>query len=278
MKLAVISDMHGNYRALEATLDHVERWAPDVVVVNGDVVNRGPRSRECWQLLKERREAHGWHIVGGNHEDYVSRWLDDSIDRDHPRFQIYHSSYVTFGQMNGLVEDIRQLPQQIELEGPNKTLVRLTHGTMLGNDDGILAEASDAQLEKQIAPAPDVFCTGHTHRPFTRSLNGTLVVNAGSAGTAFDGDPRISYAQLTWASNGWRAEIVRVPYDRELAQRDFEESEFWHSGGPLVKIFLQEWLLARPMVNKWGKLYEARVVAGEIDLQQSVAEFLKAEL
>lgn len=278
MKLAVISDTHGNFPALQATLDHVDRWKPDLVVVNGDVVNRGPRSRQCWELMRERQETHGWRVVSGNHEDYVCRWLDEPLNSEDPRFQIYGSSYQTFRQLNGHILEIRKLPQQIELEGPEGTTVRFTHGTMRGNDDGILQDAPDSQLMKQISPAPDVFCTGHTHRPFTRRINGTLVVNSGSAGTTFDGDPRISYAQLTWRKRGWQAEIARVSYDRDRSRRDFETSEFRLQGGPLVEIFLQEWLLARPMVNRWAKQYEERVIAGEIDLQSSVSEFLQAEL
>lgn len=278
MKLAVISDVHGNYPALQTTLQHVDRWQPDVTVVNGDVVNRGPKSRECWQLLSARRSSHGWHIVGGNHEDYVGHWLEEAPDLESPRFQIYRSSYCTFRQMNGLVSEICDLPQRVEFEGPNGSLVRLTHGTMQGNDDGIYLQTPDNQLLKKIAPAPDVFCTGHTHRPLVRRLNGTLVVNSGSVGTAFDGDCRISYAQLTWRKGEWHTEIVRLNYDRRQAREDFEYSEFWRDGGPLVEIFFQEWLMARPMVSRWAKRYENAVLAGKIDILASVSDFLEAEI
>lgn len=278
MKIAVISDIHGNYQALQATLDHVDRWRPDLVVVNGDVVNRGPRSLDCWALLSERQGAEGWLIVGGNHEEYVGKWLEEPADEDDPRFPIYRSSYITFQQLGERANEIIELPNQLELIGPEASTVRLTHGTMLGKDDGIAPDAPEAVLKRQISPAPDLFCTGHTHRPFVRQVNGTMVVNSGSAGTTFDGDPRISYAQLSWQQGSWQAEIVRLDYDRAQAQREFEESEFRQNGGPLVEIFLQEWLFARPMVNRWTERYEPLVVAGKIDLEKSVREFLDREL
>ncbi len=278
MKVAVISDMHGNVPALQATLDHVEQWKPDTIVVNGDAVNRGPRSRDAWELIRARRELPGWLVVGGNHEDYVARWMEDAAAPGDPLFQIFRSSYVTYRQLGDLVAEIRELPFQVEIEGPGGTMIRVTHGSMLGNDKGIHHDTPESKLREQIAPAPDVFCTGHTHLPFVRRVNGTLVVNSGSAGTAFDGDPRISYAQLTWRGDGWQGEIVRLEYDRQQARRDFEMSDYLQEAGPLAKIFFQEWLLARPMVSRWIDRYQQAVIDGEIELERSVQEFLDDEL
>lgn len=277
MKLAIISDIHGNLPALEATLEHVDRWQPDVTVMNGDAVNRGPRSRQCWELLSGRFQKDGWLAARGNHEDYVAEWIDAKTKPGTPLFEIFRSSFWTFQQLDGRVSELDTLPQQVEVEGPDGSVVRVTHGTMLGNADGVYAQTPDDELRKKIAPAPAVFCTGHTHRPLVRELNGTLIVNSGSAGTAFDGDPRISYAQLMWHGGRWRAEIVRVPYDRARARRDFELTGYCEGGGPLVEIFFQEWLQARPMANRWIAEYEDAVLAGDISLQQAVSDFLHAE-
>ncbi|HZD11270.1 MAG TPA: metallophosphoesterase family protein [Candidatus Binatia bacterium] len=278
MKLAVISDMHGNLPALQATLAHVDRWKPDITVVNGDVVNRGPRPRECWELVSDRSRADGWRIVSGNHEEYVSNSADEQRELKRTRLEIYRSAYWTYLQMNGLVSEIRKLPAYVELNGPDGSTVRLTHASMRANDDGIYPQTADEELAKQIAPAPDVFCTAHTHRPLVRWLDGTLVVNSGSAGTAFDGDPRISYAQISWRQRLWSADIVRVAYDRAQASRDFEESGYRRSAGPLVDIFYQEWLLARPMVNRWAARYQRAVLTGDLDLRDSVDAFLQSVL
>lgn len=277
MKLAILSDIHGNLPALEATLDNVDRWQPDVTVVNGDVVNRGPRSRHCWDLLQRRFEQDGCLMVRGNHEDYVAEWSDPQTEHGTPLFEIFRSSFWTFQQLNGSASELGDLPQQVEVAAPDGSIVRVTHGTMLGNADGIYVQTPDEALRQKIAPAPAVFCTGHTHRPLIRELDGTLVVNAGSAGTAFDGDPRISYAQVVWHQGQWKAEIVRVPYDRARARRDFESTGYCEGGGPLVEIFFQEWLQARPMANRWIAEYEQAVIAGDISLRQAVSEFLSAE-
>src|SRR3954447_21257171 len=70
-KLAVLSDIHGNFAALQAVADHIERWQPDAVVVAGDIVNRGPRSRDCLRFVLARAADSGWQIIRGNHEEYV---------------------------------------------------------------------------------------------------------------------------------------------------------------------------------------------------------------
>src|SRR3954464_7315918 len=70
-RLAVLSDIHGNFAALQAVADHIDQWKPDAVVVAGDIVNRGPRSRDCLTFVLERAARAGWQIIRGNHEEYV---------------------------------------------------------------------------------------------------------------------------------------------------------------------------------------------------------------
>src|SRR5215212_6898324 len=72
-KLAVLSDIHGNFAALQAVADHIDRWQPDAVVVAGDIVNRGPRSRDCLRFILAQVAESGWQIIRGNHEEYVLR-------------------------------------------------------------------------------------------------------------------------------------------------------------------------------------------------------------
>ena len=71
MKIAALSDIHGNLPALEIVTTNIEQWQPDFVIVGGDIINRGPLSRDCleWTLAREGRD--GWQLVRGNHEDYV---------------------------------------------------------------------------------------------------------------------------------------------------------------------------------------------------------------
>jgi len=80
----------------------------------------------------------------------------------------------------------------------------------------------------------DAVVFGHTHLPWTRTVDGIRLVNAGSVGRPKDGDPRACYALLepdrTEGGGGdggrrWRVEHVRVEYDVERVARGIEESE-----------------------------------------------------
>ena len=71
VKIAVLADIHANLAALEAVSEHIEHWQPDSIAIAGDIVNRGPRPRECWGFVQERMAQDGWLVLRGNHEGYV---------------------------------------------------------------------------------------------------------------------------------------------------------------------------------------------------------------
>jgi hypothetical protein len=102
-------------------------------------------------------------------------------------------------------------------------------------------------------------------------------VNAGSAGLPFDGDTRAAYAQLTWQSDGWKARITRVDYDLAQAERDFFETGFAQEAGPLVRLVQVELRQARAMLGGWVNRYQSRALAGKIEMEESVVEFLSLD-
>ncbi len=276
MKLAILADIHANLTALQAVTAHIEAWRPDTVIVAGDVVNRGPRPLECLQLVQEKQHTAGWLVVRGNHEDYVLKQTKPDAPRRGPQFEIHRHSFWTYQQLNGNAPALAVMPLQQRLSAPDGSEVRVTHGSMLGNRDGIYPETADADLRQKIEPAATLFCVGHTHRPLVRSIDETLVVNVGSAGLPFDGDPRPSYAQLEWRRGRWQAKIMRLNYDRQQAERDFFETGFMEGSGPLAYLILNELRSAQSRLYQWTELYQPLVLAGEMTMEESVREFLTA--
>lgn len=274
MKVAVLSDIHGNLPALEAVAAEIAAWSPDVTIVNGDIVNRGPSSSACWSFVQALPD---WHVASGNHEMYVLVWTDPAwLAAANGPEALYSPSGWTFQQLGEAVNELAALPDVVSLADPDGNELRAIHASMRGNRDGIYPETQETELAQQIQPAPQLFCTAHTHRPFVRSLNGTLVVNSGSAGWTFDGDPRASYARLTWQQDGWQAEIARVEYDRLRAARDFVDGGYYEAGGPLARVMYVEWHEARPLFHHWVARYEPAVLAGELTVAKA-AELLLRE-
>lgn len=278
IKIAVISDIHGNLPALETAVTDLTTWQPDQVIVNGDIVNRGPKSRDCLQLIQQKQQEEGWIVLRGNHEDFVIGCGANGTPHNGPQFEIIRFACWAYQQLNGQIPFLQNLPEQYSWFAPDGSEMRVTHASMHNNRDGLYHNAKDARLRQQIAPAPAVFVTGHTHRPFIRQIDETLIVNAGSVGVPFDLDTRPSYGRFTWeAHNGWQAEIVRLDYDHGLIEKDFVETGFLAEAGPLTQLMLVELRKGRGLIYRWGQLYEQAVLAGEINIEDSVRQLLAEE-
>jgi predicted phosphodiesterase len=272
-KVAVLSDIHGNFAALQAVAEHIDRWEPNAVVVAGDIVNRGPCSRECLRFVLARAADSGWRLIRGNHEEYVLRVARDPGTRPGLEGAVRENVGWTAKQLGDDVAALDALATQVSLCAPDGGEARVVHASMRHNRDNILPDTPDEILRQQIAPAPPLICVGHTHRPLIRMIDATLVVNAGSAGLPFDGDTRPSYAQLTWHA-GWQATIERVDYDREQAARDYAASGFMRDSGPIAALIYDEFRTAHPRLSSWMARYKDAVLAGELTVAESVRDYL----
>ncbi len=276
MKLAIISDVHGNEPALQAVLEDIECWGPDSLIVNGDLINRGPSSIQVLQMLQDRFPQAIY--LKGNHESFVLNCGTAKEPKSGPVYEMRRFSHWTYSQLGPEMSGISDWQESLDLEGVDGGIMHITHGTVLGNRDGITPRTEDNELPAKIGSGKDMFITSHTHWPFVRSFNGTTVVNSGSVGTPFDRDHRASYAQISYSRGGWRAEIVRVEYDRLQAERNFDYSGFIDEGGPLTMLMLMELRHARGLIGLWIREYEAAVLRREITLEHSVDMHLEKML
>ena len=280
MKLAVLSDIHGNWPALAATLADVDAWRPDGVLVNGDVVNSGPSNVTCWEYVARRAAADGWLVLRGNHEEYVAEWLDYAGPRHGPAYDLIRLSEWTFQQMGGAaaaatIAAMAALPERWHWPVPDGSRLVAMHASPLGNRAGIYPFTTDDEARRKIVPGAAVFLTAHTHVPHQRLLDGTQVVNTGSVGLPGDGDGRASYGRITWdRRRGWRTAIVRVAYDRAAAERAFFDSGFLTEAGPEAEMALVEFRAARDARTRWRAIYGESVCRGELTLAASIRRFL----
>lgn len=274
MKVAIFSDVQGNLPAMQEAVSHILAWKPDMVVMDGDLVNRGPSSLACLELFDDLRRTQGWLPVKGNHEAWILRCAReaprDALEEEMRRFADW-----TYRQVRPRIEALEGWPDHLCFHaGDEQSWVHVTHGTMTSNRQGITASLSDDDLRPVMPPDVSLFVTAHTHRPLEREIDGVPILNVGSVGSPFDGDPRGSYALLEHRASGWHWDIVRFEYDRARAQRDFAEHGFIEQGGPLARILFEEWRRARLLMPIWRRDFEPAVLAGERPLQPAVDAFL----
>lgn len=273
MKIAVLSDIHGNVPALEAVLEDVARWRPDELIVNGDLVNRGPYSLVCLHLLQ--RNFPRSRFLRGNHEDFVLSCEGRQYDPEHPTFDLRRFAHWTHAQLGAAVAEVRRWDDHIDLTELDGGALHITHASRLGNRDGISARTAEADLPAKLGERRDLFITSHTHKPLWRMFEGTLVVNTGSVGAPFDEDHRACYGRFTFDGTRWQAEVVRVTYDFRQTERDFAVSGFLAEGGTLTRLMLEELRNARMFVGPWMKQYYEAVKGGAISVEKAVHEFLR---
>ncbi len=218
MRLALISDIHGNLAALEAVAADIARRGADRIVVLGDNVSGPLLPSETARYLM----ATGWLTLAGNHERQI---LQPGPGGRAP------SDLYAFGQLSGAeLAWLRTLPPTARFDD-----VLLCHGTPDSDleyflesvqGDGIrLASAEEIESRAGGETAPLIAC-GHTHHPrAVRRAGGQLIVNPGSVGlpafstdrptphTVQTGSPDARYAIAERAGGVWRAESIAVPYD-----------------------------------------------------------------
>ena len=272
MKVAVLADIHANLAALEAVTEHIERWQPNATLVAGDIVNRGPRARECWAFVQQRMAQAGWLVLRGNHERYIFEVLNKIETRIGLYDAINDGVRWTLHNL-GDVRALQALPERLSIDTAGGERRRV-HASMGRDRDDLKPYHPDDELRLKIAPAPAVFCCGHTHRSLIRRVDQTLVVNAGSVGASFDGDMRAAYAQIVYDGQGWQAEIMRVPYDYERTARDFELSGYMREAGVCAPIVYKEFQTSRPYLGSWYRRYNDLVLAGKLTAAESVQRFL----
>lgn len=235
-RFAVLSDIHGNLPALEAVMADLQQVAPDRVIVNGDIVNRGPQSKECLQAIR----AAGWPVIFGNHEEYVLKYVDNRVSQEW-----YDDLFLPFLRVvrDLSVEEIdylRTLPHFCVVDAPQLPPVLVVHGSPRALNDGLGPWLTDAQLLEAIRSAPEPVVIGaHTHRAMERRLGKRWVLNSGSVGAPFNGDPSAQYLLMTAHNGTWKAEFRQVPYDRSRTYAAWDQTDYMQHN-PIGHVFKYE--------------------------------------
>jgi len=276
MKIAVLSDNHGNVPALQTVIEHIEAWQPDRIIFNGDVINRGPKSLESWQIIQAKCQNNGWLMTRGNHEDYVLLHEKEEPSAPHTSIEarINQNSVWTYQQVKDHCPEMAALPDNQIVTATDGSYVHITHASVRHNRDGIFPNQDDNTIRQQISPLPAVFVTSHIHLAYLKQIDDTILVNTGSAGQHCWGETRTSYAQITWKNGRWHAEIIRLTYDMVATERDYYQSGFMDETGPIAHLIFNEWKTGHAILPSWRNCYMQAVLAGEISLETSVNKTL----
>jgi putative phosphoesterase len=227
MRLAVVSDIHGNLTALEAVITDLKTVGVDSVVHGGDLVANGARPAQVIDIIRELR----WPGVCGNTDEMLWRpELLAELELKAPskgglRRVLFNDIAPATRELLGQerLAWLRSLPTQW-----SDQYVTVVHASPHDLWRAPLADASNEELLRVYGElASCVIVYGHIHCPFVRSLGTMTVANSGSVGLPYDGDQRASYLLL----EGGIASVRRVPYDigcelEQLQAQNFPRAEW----------------------------------------------------
>jgi putative phosphoesterase len=204
MRVAVVSDIHGNLAALEAVLGEVEAENVDAVMCCGDTLG-GPFPVEVFDRLSA---LPGVRFVRGNADRFVLEGTDE-FGED------WAAERERMGEERLAAAAAWPLTQELEIDGLGRTL--FFHAVPTADEPIFTKITPDEDVARLIGDVDAVLAVvGHTHVQFDRTLaNGLRVVNAGSVGMPYEGRPG-----AYWALLGPDVDLRRTEYDVEAAVAD----------------------------------------------------------
>jgi predicted phosphodiesterase len=240
MRLAVLSDIHGNQIALEAVLEDLKKVGKvDATWILGDLCTLGPRPLECLQIIRQMPNT---QVIRGNTDDYLvtgslpsqhgikdeAAWNNfTSKYRKHVAWHWWAMEQLSWAD----AEYLLNLHGGLDLHVKGYGYVVGYHGSPGNNEYMMLPDTPDEEVLDQFLDTEGrLGFGGHTHLPMVRDLDMWRVVNVGSVGLPKD-ETRACYVLADITSEAAILEFRRVAYDRDAViadarQRNFPESDW----------------------------------------------------
>ncbi|MFN8382787.1 MAG: metallophosphoesterase family protein [Anaerolineales bacterium] len=230
MRIAFISDIHGNFTALQAVLADIKKYGVDQTICLGDTISLGPQPVETLNALKELNSIY----IMGNHDEAILDperapdleitehlvpdlyWCRDRLSQDNFEFlKSFHETHsITF---------------------PNGIELLAFHGSPVSTTDIIQATTSPELLDEYFAgQSASVFIGGHSHIQMLRRYGKKLILNSGSVGNAFEfafspgNPPRLlpwaEYAIVDQLGDTFNVDLRRIYFDIDALLKVVKES------------------------------------------------------
>lgn len=210
MRIAIVSDLHGNLAALQAVISDLRGESPDVVLHGGDLAASGYQAAEVIDRVREL----GWAGVQGNTDEML--WCPSKLSELANRapkirnlLEIINSIASATRDLIGeeRIQWLRSLPR--ECREQDLVLMHASPGDLW---QAPMPDGDESQLVRTYGSCNSpIVVYGHIHRPYVRSVPGFVLANSGSVGMPYDGDPRASYLLIEER----KCVIRRVEYDIE---------------------------------------------------------------
>ncbi len=222
MRLALISDPHGDLVALLAVISDIERQTGlDEVLVGGDIAQGGPQPAEVVDEIQRR----GWQCVRGNSDDFLVQTADGSLPTSGLPEALTTGGIWSCGRLgSGRIEYLRSLPIAIRRNVSGIGRLVLVHATPWSNEDVVLPDAESEIAQRMVNESEArVLAYGHIHTPYQRRVGDSVLLSVGAIAGSNDTDPRPAYTILDLGSTV-AVEVRRVDCPKGPRLKAYERS------------------------------------------------------
>ena len=234
MKIAVISDIHGNMQALEAVLYDINKENCEKIFCLGDLAMAGPQPCQTVDKIIELNKKENFYLIAGNTDKMLASDEHEKIYQNlKNKNEIMANAYLDDLKLlkRHQIEFLKSLPITMPLEFGGKKVL-LCHGSPRRIDENIHPDLAIEEVEETTkdCDADIIFC-GHTHLPCGFQTNtGKTIANAGSVGRPFSLNPKSCYIVLEInennSSNNFTIQHKMISYDVKKASELLEKRKF----------------------------------------------------
>lgn len=186
MKIAIISDIHGNLEALKSVLNDIESKNINKIYCLGDIIAKGSHPKECIDLIKEKCEV----VLKGNCDEYFTsnidlsskttqeidriKWNKSMLDEESTKYLVNLPFCYEFYMSGRLIRLVHAHPERIDKFAGNIDLINNIYNLVLPSNNTVSNEKAD------------VLIYGHIHTPYVQKIYNRYIINTGSVGNAID--------------------------------------------------------------------------------------------
>ncbi len=251
MKIALFSDIHANFPALQAVLADIDSRNPDLIYCLGDLVGYAPYPNEVINEIRKRKIP----TIAGNYDEGIGL-ASDECGCAYKAPEEKSNGAISIAYTNNLVLPnerayLKNLPRHFALDfehNGEKFKFLMVHGSPRKINEYLFEDRDEKSLMRIMEFGhADIMAFGHTHKPYHRILQNIVeernpdstgkeatfrhAINIGSVGKPKDGDNRACYVMLDIDSetsmknkDSVKVEFIRVAYDYESTAKAIEAS------------------------------------------------------
>lgn len=219
MRIAIMSDIHGNVYSLIKVLEDIDSQNVDTIICLGDLVGYGPHPNEVIALIRKRNIL----CLKGNYDASV-------VDND---FTYIRDTRINSFSLPWTVDELRvsnkyfleNLPTSLTLEICNKT-IQFVHGSPEKINE-YLTEDCENLNDIMDKFSGDILVCAHTHIPYVKNFGSKMIINDGSVGKPKNGSPDATYVLLDLFNGSTpKATIKSIPYECHKTIKDMSMKNF----------------------------------------------------